>query len=373
MPCLVERIHLTPAHIDERTAGLDLLTRMVASHDALDEAAGRPHRPKADIVVDRGFTSETRGYHTFIGAIRALGYATVHDLTEHQRGHTRTLPNGALVIDGQPYSPAPRSSCARSPRPRWRPPAEIAAYQELIARRAPYSLAAIGATRPDGSRDYGCRALAAFGKLICDRKPTSLGFPLDRIVTDPGLDTGEPPAVCAQGKVLQAHDLPYGQHLPYGSIDWYGRSTGATASKASSATTRPTLPRTYPRPVRRHGHRQAALMIAFIIAASNLRLLDTWKDRQDPPQRAQAEAAGQPAPVKRTRTARPHTRARQQMAEYIASPTPARRDRRHTSPAPNSRRARPGHPASPLARDRTPARPDSGGGGAAFELAGDRR
>jgi hypothetical protein len=44
-PCLVERIELTAANADIRTAGLDVLTRMVADHERGDDAAGRPPAP----------------------------------------------------------------------------------------------------------------------------------------------------------------------------------------------------------------------------------------------------------------------------------------------------------------------------------------
>ena len=57
VPCLTERIELTAANFDSRTAGLRLLERMVASHEVADEQADRAHRPRRTVLADRADTS----------------------------------------------------------------------------------------------------------------------------------------------------------------------------------------------------------------------------------------------------------------------------------------------------------------------------
>jgi hypothetical protein len=54
IPCLVERIDLTPANADVRTAGVAMMTRMVADHEAVDITTGRPDRPRGDVARRQG-------------------------------------------------------------------------------------------------------------------------------------------------------------------------------------------------------------------------------------------------------------------------------------------------------------------------------
>lgn len=102
VPCLVERIDITPANADARVTGLGMLTRMVADHEASDAAAGRADRPRRDVLADRAYTSESRQAGDWIWPLWEHGFTSVHELTEHQLGPAgRGTPrpgSGALVI-----------------------------------------------------------------------------------------------------------------------------------------------------------------------------------------------------------------------------------------------------------------------------------
>lgn len=103
IPCLVERFELTAANFDSRVAGLDLIHRMTADHEAADAAASRPNRVRRTMLADPAYTSEVHASRDWLWPLFALGFDSTHKLTKSQLGVGRhTLSNGALVVDGQP-------------------------------------------------------------------------------------------------------------------------------------------------------------------------------------------------------------------------------------------------------------------------------
>ncbi|MGY1775414.1 hypothetical protein ACI8AV_06110 [Geodermatophilus sp. SYSU D00804] len=253
VPCLVERIELTAANADSRVAALEQLTRMVADHERADEAAGRPHRPRGDLLADRFYTSEVDRGDDWIWPVFALGFDSVHHLTEHQLGNNKApLANGAIVVDGQPFSPRLPAHLRNLEPPKvGASKAAILAYQARIAQRAPYALHAIGGRRDDGGWDFGCKAMHALGALRCDIKPTSMAKP----PTPRRPTTTRPCSRRAGGRRRSAGSRSPASAWPScrsGSRCCTARpsggtaSTGATGSRASSATSRTTPARTSP-------------------------------------------------------------------------------------------------------------------------------
>jgi hypothetical protein len=325
-PCLVERIELTAANADERDAALEVLRRMVADHELADAGAGRDDRPRRDVIADPAYTSEVNRADNWIWPLFELGFNSVHRLTEHQLGHRATLANGAIVIDGQPFSPrTPTHLRELRPPGVGAPRADIATYQAAVAQRDPYRLHAVGGRSDDGHWDFGCRAMALLGQVRCDLKPRSMNLPVTKPTTDPGLFTPrQTPKICGQEKSrVQGADLPFWQELPYGSADWWDSWNrrnlveglfGNVKNDASQNLTRGRI--------RVMGLGKTSLMALFITMAANLRLTDTWQLRQDREAQQQAQtAAGNPP---RTRKPRWRTRQLHAMREELTQRQQAR-------------------------------------------------
>lgn len=329
VPCLAERIELTPANADARDAGRVLLTRMVADHEAADDAAGLPHRPRRDVLADRAYTSETHRADDWVWPLWELGFTSVHQLTEHQLGEgnrrSRRPGNGAVVIDGQPYSPRlPQHLRNIAPPPIAASRADIDTYQQLIAQRRLYALHPVGGRNDDGSWDFGCRAMALLGQLRCDLKPDSLALPYSKPTTSPAVFTpanGRLPKVCGQQKSrIHREELPFWQPDLYGSADWYASYNrrnrvegvfGNVKNDAAQDLTRGNI--------RVMGLAKTSLLTLVTVMAANLRLLDRWRERQARAARGEDQLAKVPRkPRRRTRLLQA-TRARVAAAKADAA------------------------------------------------------
>ena len=297
-----------------------MLTRMVASHETTDDAAGNPHRPRKDVLADRAYTSETKRADDWVWPLWALGYTSVHELTERQLGQARRLTStGAIVIDGHPHSPRlPRHLRNLTPPGVAATKADITAYQQQVAQRRPFALHALGGRNADGSWDFGCRAMALLGQLRCDLKPRSQARPHTVPSTDVPVFTPATPArlpkVCAQEKArIAREELPFWQPHLYGSADWYASYNrrnlieGVFGNLKNDATQDLTRGN-----VRVMGLAKTALMTMMAVIAANLRLLDRWTERQA------AAAAGTELAAPRKRRPRRRTVLLERTREHIA-------------------------------------------------------
>jgi hypothetical protein len=320
VPCVTERVDLTPADVTDAEAGVALVQRMCADHERLDEAAGRAHRPRGVILPDRAYTPDTRHGDRWSWPLFDLGFETHFDLTASQLGVAAApLANGAIVIDGLPYSPRTPLGLREL-----RPPnigaskRDWQVYQRAIAERGRYALHAVGGRHDTGSWDFGCRAMAALGQLICDLKPASMALQPNerRTVVDPTVYTPRTkPAICGQETArVYADELPYWQQLIPGSLEHYlsvnrrNRVEGYFGNVKNSAAQDVNRGN-----MRVMGLAKTSFLVMFFVMAANMRLLDTFEQRQ-----ARKQAEGDTPPVKQTRQPRYRTRQRREMRERIA-------------------------------------------------------
>ncbi len=220
--------------------------------------------------------------------------------------------------DGQPYSArTPINLRDLQPPPYAASKADIEVYQQAIAERQKYALHAVGGRHDDGSWDFGCYAMAAFGKLICNLKPASMALPLTdrRTVVDPTVFTPRtPPAICGQQTSrVGPEELPFWQPLIHGSLEHYLSMNrrprvegvfGNTKNSAAQDTNRGNM--------RVMGLAKISFMTLFFYMAANLRLLDSFTLQEE---RKQAEAES-PQPKQR-RKPRYRTREIQKMNERV--------------------------------------------------------
>ena len=234
-----------------------------------------------DVVADREYTSTMSG-SDFILPVRALGGEPVFDLTKHQLGAHGTT-HGAIMIDGQPFSPStPPGLHLIVPPPPGRPFKEIADYQAQIATRARYALVPHGSRSANGSQIYQCPASA--GKLSCPLVPSSPddAFPALLAPTNPA-----PGSVCTKSyTTFHAADTPLAQRDLFGSNAWFKSMSrrsrvegffGNVKNEACEHLRRGTI--------RVRGLVKTGMLVAFTIAATNLRLAIAFTRRTPKPLR----------------------------------------------------------------------------------------
>lgn len=219
IPYLIEHISVTGARGSMWREGARTLGRMVTHHETEDEAAGRAHRMRGDLLADREYSRVA----TWQACAHTLGFTPHFMLAAEQRGHTKTLGCGALVIDGLPYSPGiPEDLRETATPPVFATRTHRAIASEHYGKRAPYRLKAIGSSRADnGSLKLTCPASTMAKHAVrCANKPASLPGRAGRIEVGTALPviTATPkPAVCAKSTVtVSFDDLPFWQpHIPY--------------------------------------------------------------------------------------------------------------------------------------------------------------
>jgi hypothetical protein len=234
VPHIVKAARFRPATVATVLAGLEVVTAITAQQDRL-----------GDVHIDRGYTKANDG-HELILPIHALGGTPIFDLCERQRGVTGTV-HGALIIDGNPFSPACPVHLHNIEPPGLNAPLDkVVAYQAKIAERGVYALVQHGSTHPDGSRDYLCPAHA--GNVACPLVPNpNLSAAKQKRNLLPALAapaTALANSVCSQKfKRFAATDIPLAQSELFGSAEWKaaydrrGRVEGGYSNLKNEATT----------------------------------------------------------------------------------------------------------------------------------------
>lgn len=245
-----------------------------------------------DVLVDREYTQSNHG-RDFILEVRKLGGEPVFGLKLNQvgvSGHVR----GAVIIDGQPFSP----SLPQNLRVIHRPlpaqtyalnPDAVKKYEDQIAARSIYALALHSSRRlADGSLVYLYQCPAAAGKLICPLVASSQLLPLGTMPAANPPKVAPLKSVCdSQFRTFTAAELPLSQRHLHGSTAWrksYARRNEVerlfsnTKDQASENLRRGSI--------RVRGIVKMGLFVALSLASTNRRLAKSYERRQpEPPKR----------------------------------------------------------------------------------------
>lgn len=257
-----------------RPAGTQTIPMALAV--ALDTAKQRG--VLGDVLADREYTQRMDG-SDFILPLRALGAEPVFQLKSTQQGG-RGTQRGALVVDGQPYSPSLPESLRELKMPAVNATIEVlAAYQRKIGLREQYRLIPHGSRKADGSQVYQCPASA--GKLRCALVASSQLLALGTMPAF-GPTNPMPGSVCTKKfTTFAASELPLSQRAQYGSFDWYVSMNrrnrvegffGNLKDRARENVTRGSI--------RVMGLVKTGLLVAMAVASLNLRLGEKWETTQ---------------------------------------------------------------------------------------------
>jgi hypothetical protein len=254
-----------------------------------------------DVLVDREFTLSNDG-DDFLNPVRAMGGEPVFALRENQIGPRGTVL-GAIIIDGQPFSPSIPKSLQRIIPPTgkdtdvYRPdPTALAEYQAKIAARSVYALVPNGSRRPNGTMVFQCPGAA--GHHVC---PLQISFGNLKAGT---LPAANPPKSVPSGTVCSSRfrsfemtELPLYQRDLYGSKKWFkSYSRRGTSIEPHFGALKDEARESFRRGNWRvRGIIKTGLMVAFALASTNRRHAHSFD-------RAQAKRAASTTPK---RTGRP--------------------------------------------------------------------
>ncbi len=261
VPCLAERIVVTPASTNCAQAVLPAIARMRNEGLRLRE-----------VIADRGYTYKT-GWSR---SLRALDVDSVLDLHPTQLG-ARGSHAGARLIAGVPHCPATPEAFDVIPRPeRLAASPALEVFLERINTREQWALRRVAGPDSSGAERYECPARA--GKVRCRLVEQSMA----QLVTLPKvLDPPEPSAhkCCSQRTVTVPGDVDYKsrQRHYWGSRGWissFSRRSrvegwfGNVKDRSREALARGAF--------RVMGLCKSSLMLGIYAAATNLRLLEAW-------------------------------------------------------------------------------------------------
>jgi len=224
VPCLAERIVVTPASTNCSEAVLPAIAKMRADGLRLRE-----------VIADRGYTYKT-GWSR---GLRALDIDSVLDLHPTQLG-ARGSHGGARFIAGVPHCPATPEAfdtIARPERLAESPPLEV--FLGQISTREQWALRRVAGPDSTGSERYECPARA--GKLRCPLVPPSMAQPvtLPKVLEPP---TASAHRCCTQRTApsrCPATSTTSPGNVTTGAAETgSARSAAAHASKVGSATSR---------------------------------------------------------------------------------------------------------------------------------------
>jgi hypothetical protein len=149
VPLAALSMRFRPATDESRPMGLEVVRSVAQYQGAL-----------GDVLVDREYSMTNSG-SDFVLPVRALGGEPIIDLRDMQLGPHGTV-RGALVIDGQPFSPSTPPDLRYIAVPAVNATlSERLAYQKQVAARSLYALVPYGSRKADGSQVYQCPASAA--------------------------------------------------------------------------------------------------------------------------------------------------------------------------------------------------------------------
>ena len=290
VPRVIKAIRFRPATYKTTAMALACATDVAEKQGSL-----------GDVLVDREYTQSNHG-RDFILKVRELGGEPVFGLKVNQvgvSGHVR----GAVIIDGQPFSPSLPQSLRVIHRPL---PTETYAlnpdvlkkYEDQIAARSIYALVPHGVRRPNGAQVYQCPAAA--GKLICPLVASSHLLALGTMPAAKPPKVAPLDSVCdAKFRTFTAAELPLSQRHLHGSTAWrksYARRNEVerlfsnTKDQASENLRRGSI--------RVRGIVKMGLLVALSLASTNRRLAKSYERGQpEPPKRGRVRPGKHPVVV----------------------------------------------------------------------------
>lgn len=264
-------------------------------------AAGRP---VLDVVVDRWYTMKAAD--NFHLPLRRIGADITMDYHIDQRGMRGTY-KGALIIDGQLYSPSLPESLREIEAPFFKNMPERRRIAKLIAERQRYALSGRGGRLGVDTFRLGCPARR--GQLRCALAPESVRPPADataeqrrRMLTRPTTlptlipSPADAPPVCTQATIqVPEHVLAReAQKHPYLSEDWWRSYDRRPHAEASFGILKnPGVTDVHKGAFQVRGLAKTSLLLVMWVAAANIVALDSFEREHTPitPRRGGKDAA----------------------------------------------------------------------------------
>lgn len=254
-----------------------------------------------DVLVDREYTKSNHG-RDFILEVRKMGGEPIFGLRVNQvgvSGHVR----GAVIIDGQPFSPSLPKSLSTIHRPLPTDtytlnPDALKKYEDQIAARSIYALVPHGARKANGAQVYQCPAAA--GKLICPLVASS------QFLTLGTMPAANPPKVAPLNSVcdskfrtFNAAELPLSQRHLHGSTAWRKSYARRNEVERLFSNTKDQSSENLRRgSIRVRGIVRMGLLVALALASTNRRLASSYDRRQpEPPKRGRGRPRKHPVVV----------------------------------------------------------------------------
>jgi hypothetical protein len=268
VPLGAKSMRLRPAGRETMSAALSVVDDIAQDQGTL-----------GDVLADREYTKSIDGTD-FILPVRALGGDVVLQLTQNQIG-ARGTQRGALIIDGQPFSPSlPPKLHLIAPPSVNAERAEVINYQKQIEDRSKYAMVPHGARKANGAQVYKCPAAA--GKLMCPLVASSQNLARGTMPALLAPKNPMPKTVCTKSyTTFAAIEIPLAQRHLHGSRDWFfsvsrrNRVEGFFGNLKDSA--RENLNRGT---IRVRGLVKTGIMVAFAVASVNMRLAVKWDSEQ---------------------------------------------------------------------------------------------
>ena len=255
-----------------------------------------------DVLFDRGYNQSNDG-SDFILPIRALGGEPVFQLQSDQIGPSGTQ-HGAIIIDGQPFSPSLPQRLRVIPQPHVKSDiGAIVAYQDAIAERSKYAMVPHGSRKATAAQVYQCPA--STGLLICPLVPSSQNL---RIGTMPAVYAPSTPiagGVCTKKyQTFQADEVPLSQRELFGSREWYESMNRRKAVEGFFGNIKDHARENFRRgSVRVRGLVKTGLLAAFNVASVNMRMANKWDAERGKTHKPAKPRMGRPRKIGVTRHA----------------------------------------------------------------------
>jgi len=281
VPVVARAIRFRPATQDPVMNGL------AVAHDVWVQQGNQ----LGDVLVDREYTKTADG-RDFILPIRSLGGEPVFDLTPALVG-SRAPINGALMIDGNPFSPAtPTKWHNITPPPVNATNAVKLAYQAEVNKRAMFALVPHGRRDANGAHNFQCPAQV--GNIKCPLVPASKAWPVGTRLAQGPATKSPSGKVCSQKFVkFDATDMPLSQRDLFGTSAWYQSYTRRNLVEGFFGSLKNNgVEGVRPGNVRMRGLVKHGLFIAVATAAANLRHVESFRARN--PQAPKRVRRGRP-------------------------------------------------------------------------------